>query len=151
MSHFPSSLRMWFRARVFNAGTSYCRESSSGTGCSERITSARYRPCLRVDRWTLGMVWEPYYQRVRRSLHFATCDSHRTQMVRTLSNLCKDTSETLGTCYNVNKMSERFLVCTNVTNAMSGIFTTFPFSTCSSCSSQWIFLSSSGIPNGSTG
>jgi hypothetical protein len=29
MSHIPSPLRIWFRARVFSAGTSYCSENTS--------------------------------------------------------------------------------------------------------------------------
>ena len=34
MSHFPSSLRMWFRARVFRAGMLYCSEGASDTESS---------------------------------------------------------------------------------------------------------------------
>jgi len=39
ISHFPSSLRMWFRARVFRVGTSYCCESSSDTGAPSGLRS----------------------------------------------------------------------------------------------------------------
>jgi len=121
------------------------------SACSKGMTRGRYRLYLRVGRWTLGTVWGPYHQGARQSLRSAICDSHRTQTARTRSLLCRDTSETLGTCRNVNKMPGRFLVCTHVTNAMSGIFTTFPFSMYSSCSSRWIFPSPPGTPNGSTG
>jgi len=49
----------------------------------------------------------------------------------------------------VSTVLKRFPTRTHVTNAMSGILTTFPFSTCSSYSSQIIFLSSPGTANGS--
>jgi len=47
----------------------------------------------------------------------------------------------------VSTMLKGFLTRTHVTNAMSGILTTFPFSTCSSYSSQGISLSLPGTAN----
>ena len=141
ISHFPSSPRMRFRARVFNAETSYCGKGVQNRLWVENRTQNGYRPCPRVGRWTSEMAGGLCLQNNRPCQRFAICDSLLTQTVRTLSHPCKDRPETLGTCDEVNGNPKVLLASTHVTYAISGIFTTFPFSTRSSWPSQTILSS----------
>ena len=141
MSHFGSSPRIRFRARVFNVGTSYCGEALSDAWCIEYVTMGGYWPYPRVGIWTLEMVGGPCLQRGCRFLLFGLCDSAPIQMAQTLSRRCRGTSEKLGTCDGVGGALEEVSSSTHVTNAMSGISTTFPFSMHSSWPSQRILSS----------
>ena len=104
MSHLDSSSRILFSARVFNAGTSYCREALSGHRHIEQVPEDRCWPYPRVDRWTLGTAGGPCLQMGWRFLYFETCGSPPIQTAQNLSHPCRDTSKKLGTCNDINEI-----------------------------------------------
>ena len=134
MSHSPSPRWIRPKARSFNAGMSYCSASSSDMRCLGHVAEVvdRDRPYRRGGKWTLGTDGGSSQQRVQQSQRPAICDSLWTQTVRILSHPYRDTTGRLGTCHNISGMLRIFAVRTHVTNAMSGTFTIFPFSTRSS-------------------
>ena len=116
----------------------------------DQTVKVNYKPCLQAGRWILEMDEGPCHPLGQRFLRFVICDLLQTQTTRTLSHPYRDTSEKLGTWNTINVVLRGSLTVTHVTNAMSGILTTFPFSTCSSYSSQAIF-SSAEVANRSDG
>ena len=94
---------MWGYCTVMNA----CQMPE----VSVQVAKFKYRLCPRAGRWTLGMVEGPCRRRGWRSLRFATCDSRRTQTVRTLSHSCRDIPKMLETCDEINEILDKCLVC----------------------------------------
>ena len=115
---------------------SYCNEIFPGVRYAELPVKLDYRPYPQVGRLTSMTAGVLRHHGNRRILPSATCGFLLTQTARTLSRPCTDTSKMRGTCDEINKTPKKVLGPTHVTNATSGILTTFPCSTHSSWSPQ---------------
>ena len=115
---------------------SYCNEIFPGVRYAELPVKLDYRPYPQVGRLTSMTAGVLRHHGNRRILPSATCGFLLTQTARTLSRPCTDTSKMRGTCDEINKTLKKVLGPTHVTNATSGILTTFPCSTHSSWSPQ---------------